>query len=73
MFFYFSDIGEVNVIQLPFTIGNHTLAQFQIVLQFGYNGTISMYVTFGTNYMKYNVFTLMIPLHVKLALSNMLD
>jgi len=32
-----------------------------------------MYVTFGVNYMKYNLYTLMIPLHVKLVLSNMLD
>jgi hypothetical protein len=61
------------VIQPPFTIGIHTFKQFQIVLQFGYNGAISMYVTFDTNYMKYTLFTLMIPLHAKLVLSNMLD
>jgi len=73
MFFYFEDIGEVNGIQLHFSIGIHTFAQFQIVLQFGYNGAISMYVTFGTNYVKYHLFMLMIPLHAKLILSNMLD
>jgi hypothetical protein len=32
-----------------------------------------MYVTFGNNYMKYHLFTLIIPLHAKLVLSNMLN
>jgi hypothetical protein len=71
--FYVEDIGEVNGIQVPFTIGIHALAQFQIVLQFGYNGAISMYVTFGTNYVKYHLVTLMTPLHAKLVLLNMLN
>jgi hypothetical protein len=34
--------------------------QFQAMLQFNHNGLISMDVTFGTNNVKYHLFTLMV-------------
>jgi hypothetical protein len=44
--FYFQDVGEVNGIHVPFTIGIQTPRQFQAM--------------FGTNDMKYHLFTLMV-------------
>jgi hypothetical protein len=56
--FYFQDACEENGIHVPFTIGIQTPTQFQTMLQFS-NGFISMDATFGTNNVKYHLFTLM--------------
>jgi hypothetical protein len=49
----------VNGIHVPFTIGIHTPTQLHAMFQFGQNGLISMDATFGTNNVKYHLFTLM--------------
>jgi hypothetical protein len=57
--FFFQDVGEINKIQLPFTIGIQTTTQWESMLSYGHNGAISMDATFGTNDMKFHLFTLM--------------
>jgi hypothetical protein len=52
-------MGEINGIQIPFTIRIQTPTQLQAMLQFGHNGAIYVDATFGTNDMKYYLFTLM--------------
>ncbi len=57
--FFFQDVGEINGIQIPFTIGIQTLTQCESMLSYGHNGAISMDATFGTNDTKFHLFTLM--------------
>jgi hypothetical protein len=48
---------------LPFTIGIQTLLQIVWLLEFGYNGALSIDETFGTNVQRYHLFTLMVFNH----------
>ncbi len=57
--FFLQDVGEINGIQVPFTIGIQTLTQCESMLSYGHNGANSMDATFGTNDMKFHLFTLM--------------
>ncbi len=57
--FFFQDVGEINRTQVPFTIGIQTPTQCESMLSYGHNGAISMNATFGTNDMKFHLFTLM--------------
>jgi hypothetical protein len=57
--FFFQNAGEINGIQVPFTIGIQTPIQCESMLSYGHNGVISMDATFGTNDMKFHLFTLM--------------
>ncbi len=58
--FYFQDANEDNGIHVPFTIGIQTPFQLQAMVSLGDNGVISMDVTFGTNDVKFHLFTLMV-------------
>jgi hypothetical protein len=53
------DVGEINGTQVPFTIGIQTPTQCESMLSYGHNVAIFMDATFGTNDMKFHVFTLM--------------
>jgi hypothetical protein len=57
--FFFQDVGEINGTQVPFTIGIQTPTQCESMLSYGHNIAISMDATFGTNDMKFHIFTLM--------------
>ncbi len=57
--FFFQDVGEINEIQVPFTIVIQTPTQCESMLSYGHNGAISMDAPFGTNDMKFHLFTLM--------------
>ncbi len=57
--FFFQDVGEITRTRVPFTIGIQTLTQCESMLSYGHNGAISMDATFGTNDMKFHLFTLM--------------
>jgi hypothetical protein len=57
--FFFQNVGEINEIQIPFTINIQTPTQCESMLSYGHNGAISMYATFGTNDKKFHLFTLM--------------
>jgi hypothetical protein len=57
--FFFQDVNEINEIQVPFTISIQTPTQCESMLSYGHNGVISMDATFGTNDMKFHLFTLM--------------
>jgi hypothetical protein len=57
--FFFQDVGEINKTQVPFTIGIQTLTQCESMISYAHNGAISMDATFGTNDMKFHLFTLM--------------
>jgi hypothetical protein len=57
--FFLQDVGEINGTQVPFTIGIQTPTQCESMLSYGHNGAISMDGTFGTNDMKFHLFTLM--------------
>jgi len=57
--FFFQDVGEINEIQIPFTIGIETPTQCESMLSYGHNGAISMDATIGANDMKFHLFTLM--------------
>ncbi len=57
--FFFQDVGEINETQIPFTIGTQTLVQCESMLSYGHNSAIYMDATFGTNDMKFHLFTLM--------------
>jgi hypothetical protein len=56
---FFQDVGEINRVQVPFAIGIQTPIQCDCMLSYGHNGAISMDATFGTNDMKFHLFTLM--------------
>jgi hypothetical protein len=56
---FFQDVGEINGTQVPFTIGIQTPTQCESMLSYGHNGAIFMDVTFDTNDMKFQLFTLM--------------
>jgi hypothetical protein len=58
--FYFQDVNEVIEIHVPFIIGIQTPSQLQSMVSLGDNGAISMDVTFGTNDVKFHLFTLMV-------------
>ncbi len=55
---FFQDVGEINGTQIPFTIGIQTPTQCESMLSYGHNDAISMDATFGTNDMKFHLFTL---------------
>jgi hypothetical protein len=57
--FFFQDVSEINGTQVPFTIGIQTPIQCESMLSYDHNGAISMDATFGTNDMKFHLFTLM--------------
>jgi hypothetical protein len=59
MMFFILDASEANGIHVPFTIRIQTLMQLQAMFQFDHNGLIFMDATFGTNNVKYLLFTLM--------------
>jgi len=56
---FLQDVGEINGTQVPFTIGIQTPTQCESMLSYGHNSAISMDATFGTNDMKFHIFTLM--------------
>jgi len=58
--FYFQDASEDNGIHVPFIIGIQTPSQLQAMVSLGDNGAISMHATFGTNDVKFHLFTLMV-------------
>jgi hypothetical protein len=60
IFFYFQYVGEINGVNIPFTIGIQTPMQLQFMILCGDNGAISMDATFGTNDVKFHLFTLMV-------------
>jgi len=57
--FFFQDVGEINETQVPFTTGIQTPTQCESMPSNDHNGAISMDATFGTNDMKFHLFTLM--------------
>ncbi len=57
--FFFQNVGEINRIQVPSTIGIQTLTQCESMLSYGHNGAIFINAIFGTNDMKFHLFTLM--------------
>jgi len=57
--FFLQDVGEINGTQVPLTIGIQTPIQCESMLSYGHNGAIFMDTTFGTNDMKFHLFTLM--------------
>ncbi len=57
--FFLQEIGKVNGIQVPFTIGIQTPIQCQSMLSCGHNGVISMDAKFYISDMKLHLFTLM--------------
>ncbi len=57
--FFFQDVVEINGIQVSFTIGIQTPTQCESMLSYGHNVAIFMDATFGTNDMKFHLFTLM--------------
>jgi len=57
--FFFQNVSEINGTQIPFTIGIQTPTQCESMLSYGHNGAISMDAIFGTNDMKFHLFTLM--------------
>jgi len=58
--FYFQDASEDNGIHVPFTIGIQTPSQLQAMVSLGDNKVISMDANFGTNDVKFHLFTLMV-------------
>ncbi len=57
--FFFQDVGEINKTQVLFATIIQTLTQCESMLSYGHNGAIYMDATFGTNDMKFHLFTLM--------------
>jgi hypothetical protein len=58
--FYFQDVNGARSIQISFIIGIQMPMQLQSMLLCGQNEVISMDVTFGTNDVKFHLFTLMV-------------
>ncbi len=58
--FYLQNLNEVNGIKVSFTIGNQTPSQVQSIVLIGDHGVVSMDTTFGTNDVKFHLFTLMV-------------
>jgi hypothetical protein len=56
--FFSQDVGEINRTWIPFTISIQTPTQCESMLSYGHNGVISMDATFGTNDMKFHLFSL---------------
>jgi hypothetical protein len=56
---FFQDVVKINGAQVPFTIGIQTPTQCESMLSYGHNGAIFMDATFGTNDVKFHLFTLM--------------
>ncbi len=57
--FFLQDVNEMNKTQVPLTIGIQTPTQCESMLSYGHNDAIYMDSTFGTNDMKFHLFTLM--------------
>ncbi len=57
--FFLQNVDEINGTQVAFTIGIQTSTQYESMLSYGHNGAIFMDATFGTNDMKFHLFTLM--------------
>jgi hypothetical protein len=57
--FYLEEVDKINGIQVPFSLGFQTPMQCQSMLAYAHNGSISMETIFGTNDVKYHLFTLM--------------
>jgi hypothetical protein len=57
--FFLQNVGEMNGIRVPFTIGIQTPTQCESMSSYGHSGVISMDATFGTNDMKFHLFSLM--------------
>jgi hypothetical protein len=57
--FFFQNVGVINGTQVPFTISMQTPILCESMLSYGHNGAISMDAAFGTNDMKFHLFTLM--------------
>jgi hypothetical protein len=57
--FFFQDVGEINRTQVSFTIGIQTSIQCHFMLSYDHNGVIFMHAKFGTNDMKFHLFTFM--------------
>jgi hypothetical protein len=58
--FYFQDANEDNGIHVPFIIGIQTPFQLQAMVSLNDNRAILMDATFGTNDVKFHLFTLMV-------------
>jgi phosphatidylserine decarboxylase len=58
--FYFENVGEVNGIKVPFTIGIQIPSQLQSMVSLGNNGVVSMDAIFNTNDVKFHLLTLMV-------------
>jgi hypothetical protein len=56
--FYLQEVGKINGIQMPFTLGIQTLMQCQSMFAYGHNGVFSMDAAFGTNDVEYHLFIL---------------
>jgi hypothetical protein len=56
---FVQDAGEINGVHVSFTIKIQTPMQLQFMILCGHNGTISMDATFGTDDVKFRLFTLM--------------
>jgi hypothetical protein len=57
--FYFQNVRKVNWIHIPFIVSIRTPSQVWYMLSLNNNGVISMDATFGTNNVKFHLFTLM--------------
>ncbi len=57
--FYFQNANEDNGIHVPFTIWIQTPSQLQAMVSLDDDGAISTDATFGTNDVKFHLFTLM--------------
>ncbi len=57
---FFQDASVINGIQIPFTIGIQTPIQCESMLSYGRNAAIFIDAIFGTNDMKFHLFTLMV-------------
>jgi hypothetical protein len=58
--FYFQDVSEDNGIHVPFIIGIQTSSQLQAMVSLDDNGAMSMDAAFGTNDVKFHLFTFMV-------------
>jgi hypothetical protein len=69
--FYFQDASEDNVIHVPFIIRIQTPSQLQAMVSLSNNGAISMDATFGTNDVKFHLFTLMVfdACHIRMLIA----
>ena len=57
---YFFSQDRDDVVGYPFILGIQMQWQFEAMLRWAHHGAISMDATFGTNHMKFHLFTLMV-------------